>query len=189
MVSGQTRFVDAPAAAVSEADSLVTRTIHERGYPIDAFHHQAAIVSVDHPAVVDNYRHGHQVYVASVTGSAATEDMRRGFVAYRELFAELHGEDQDAGATANQPPARGASARLPVVRTDAGRAPPPHFCRRLFGDGSAGWRPPHRRRTVATSASLTISMTVATRQPGPTTISIGCFVACSKSTARPALSM
>jgi hypothetical protein len=85
----QARFVDAPSAAVSEADSLVTRMMHDRGYPIDRFEHQAALISVDHPMVVENYRHGHRVYLASVNGSASTEDMRRGIVAYRSLFGEL----------------------------------------------------------------------------------------------------
>ena len=94
----QARFVDAPAAAVSEADSLVTRMMHERGYPIDDFEHQAAIVSVDHPGVVDHYREGHTVYLASVNGSASTEDMRRGFVAYRSLFGELVDDRTDKGA-------------------------------------------------------------------------------------------
>src|SRR5581483_3212813 len=91
----QARFVDAPAAAVGEADSLVTRMMHERGYPIDDFEHQAAIVSVDHPGVVENYREGHNVYLSSVNGSASTEDMRRGFVAYRSLFGELLEDRRD----------------------------------------------------------------------------------------------
>ena len=94
----QARFVDAPAAAVSEADSLVTRIMHERGYPIDDFEHQAALVSVDHPDVVDNYRAAHGVYLASVNGTASTEDMRRGFVAYRSLFSELLDERASKGA-------------------------------------------------------------------------------------------
>ncbi len=94
----QARFVDAPAAAVGEAESLVTRMMHERGYPIDDFEHQAALVSVDHPDVVDNYRQGHGVYLASVNGTASTEDMRRGFVAYRSLFGELLEDRTDKGA-------------------------------------------------------------------------------------------
>src|SRR5579864_2157579 len=56
----QARFVDAPAAAVSDADSLVTRMMHDQGYPIDDFEHQAALVSVDHPGVVSNYREAHR---------------------------------------------------------------------------------------------------------------------------------
>jgi FtsZ-interacting cell division protein ZipA len=94
----QARFVDAPSAAVGEADSLVTRMMHERGYPIDDFEHQAALVSVDHPGVVNNYREGHTVYLASVNGTASTEDMRRGFVAYRSLFGELLDDRTDKGA-------------------------------------------------------------------------------------------
>ena len=47
----QGRFVDDPAGATREADTLVTRLMRERGYPVDDdFERQAAVVSVDHPS-------------------------------------------------------------------------------------------------------------------------------------------
>jgi hypothetical protein len=95
----QASFVDAPPAAVGEADSLVTRMMHERGYPIDRFEHQAALISVDHPMVVEHYRHGHRVYLESINGAVSTEDMRQGFVAYRALFGELLNDRADADAS------------------------------------------------------------------------------------------
>ncbi len=98
--SVQAQFVDTPTAAVGEADALVTRMMRERGYPIDDFEHQASLVSVDHPLVVDNYREGHRVYVAAAQGAVSTEEMRRGFVAYRSLFEELLSDQphKDKGA-------------------------------------------------------------------------------------------
>jgi hypothetical protein len=85
----QARFVDVPQAAVIEADSLIVEVMRDRGYPVDDFESQAALVSVDHPDVVQNYRIGHDVREKSMKGDATTEDLRQGVVAYRALFDEL----------------------------------------------------------------------------------------------------
>ena len=52
----QARFVDDPRGAVTVADSLVTDVMQARGYPIGEFDQRAADLSVDYPAIVDNYR-------------------------------------------------------------------------------------------------------------------------------------
>lgn len=85
----QARFVDEPAGAVAEADRLVAQVMRERGYPMDDFEQRAADVSVDHPAVVEDYRAGHAIYLAYDRGDAGTEDLRQAMVHYRALFAEL----------------------------------------------------------------------------------------------------
>jgi FtsZ-interacting cell division protein ZipA len=85
----QAHFVDAPDLAVREADALVSRMMADRGYPIDDFDHQADLVSVDHPGVVQNYREGHNVYTTSLRNEVSTEDLRHGFICYRALFTEL----------------------------------------------------------------------------------------------------
>jgi len=87
----QGQFVDDPADAVNEADSLVTNVMRDRGYPIDDFDQRAEDISVDHPEVVQNYRAAHDVYVKARNGDggASTEDLRQGFVHYRALFTEL----------------------------------------------------------------------------------------------------
>jgi hypothetical protein len=85
----QGQFVDDPAAAVGEADRLVTDVMRERGYPIDDFEQRAADISVDHPDVAENYRAAHAVYLRSDRGEASTEDLRQGFVHYRALFDAL----------------------------------------------------------------------------------------------------
>ena len=61
----------------------------ERGYPVDDFDQRAADVSVDHPQVVENYRHGHRLAQASADGSDSTEDLRQAMRHYRALFDEL----------------------------------------------------------------------------------------------------
>jgi hypothetical protein len=85
----QGQFVDAPVAAVARADALVTTVMAERGYPMDAFEQRAAVISVDHPEIVDNFRQAHQIYRKSDDGNASTEDLRRAIQNYRALFDDL----------------------------------------------------------------------------------------------------
>lgn len=85
----QTDFVDNPAGAVGEADRLVAEVMRERGYPVDDFEQQAAVVSVDHPEVVASYREGHTIYLNFDRGDASTEDLRQAMQHYRVLFDDL----------------------------------------------------------------------------------------------------
>ena len=85
----QGRFVDRPSVAVVEADELLTQVMRDRGYPVDNFEQQSEMISVDHPAVVQNYRTGHAIYTKTTNGDASTEDLRRAVVAYRALFEDL----------------------------------------------------------------------------------------------------
>jgi FtsZ-interacting cell division protein ZipA len=94
----QARFVDEPREAVREADELITTVMRDRGYPMDDFEQRAADISVDHPRVVENYRSAHDVFDRTgAEGSTEdnTEELRRAFVHYRALFAELLEEPQD----------------------------------------------------------------------------------------------
>src|ERR1044071_6237762 len=52
----QAQFVDNPTAAVARADVLVQEVMNVRGYPVVDFDQRVADVSVDHPAVAQNYR-------------------------------------------------------------------------------------------------------------------------------------
>jgi hypothetical protein len=90
----QAQFVDDPKGAVTTADSLVTQVMQARGYPMGDFEQRAADISVDHPAVVDNYRTAHDIALRHSRGQASTEDLRRAMVLYRSLFDELLGDRQ-----------------------------------------------------------------------------------------------
>jgi hypothetical protein len=57
----QSRFVDDPKGAVTEADALVSSLMQTRGYPVADFDQRAADISVDHPDVVANYRSAHEI--------------------------------------------------------------------------------------------------------------------------------
>ena len=92
--AAQRRFVDQPAAAVAEADALVSEVMRERGYPVeDDFDRRAADISVEHPVVVENYRSAHEISGRAVRNEAGTEDLRQAMIHFRELFEELLGAD------------------------------------------------------------------------------------------------
>ncbi|MHB8477420.1 MAG: hypothetical protein ACYDBZ_14155 [Steroidobacteraceae bacterium] len=85
----QGRFIDNPKGAVVEADRLVRELMLKRGYPMGDFERRAADMSVDHPAVVENYRAAQAIAVRDERGEADTEDLRKAVVHYRTLFDEL----------------------------------------------------------------------------------------------------
>jgi hypothetical protein len=87
--SVQTRFVDDPAGAVSEADLLVGQLMHARGYPVSDFEQRAADLSVEHPTVVGNYRAAHEIALRHGRNEASTEDLRNAMIYYRSLFEDL----------------------------------------------------------------------------------------------------
>jgi hypothetical protein len=97
----QARFVDSPGGAISEADRLVMDVMRERGYPVEDFEQRSADVSVDHPAVVDNYRAAHAISMANDHGKATTEDLRQAMVHYRALVVELL-ESEEPGQPARR---------------------------------------------------------------------------------------
>jgi hypothetical protein len=87
----QALFVDNPAQAVSGADTLVQQVMHTLGYPMGDFDQRAEDVSVDHPAVVVNYRSAHAIALRDHDGKATTEDLRQAMVHYRALLEDLLG--------------------------------------------------------------------------------------------------
>ena len=68
--------------------------MRERGYPVENFEQRAADLSVDHGAVVDDYRWAHRTRVSMDEGAADTEQLREAMVRYRSLFRNLLGSDE-----------------------------------------------------------------------------------------------
>jgi hypothetical protein len=99
----QVQFVDSPSAAVASADSLIESVMVERGYPVEDFEQRAADVSVDHPEVVENYRHGHRLADESASGDGSTESLRQAMRHYRALFEELVEPDADQPLQRDRP--------------------------------------------------------------------------------------
>jgi hypothetical protein len=85
----QSRFVDSPKGAVTEADDLVSSVMKARDYPVSDFEQRAADISVDHPRVVENYRSAHEIALRVGKDAATTEDLRTAMIHYRSLFEEL----------------------------------------------------------------------------------------------------
>lgn len=85
----QTRFVDDPRGAVSEADRLILNVMRDRGYPIETFEQRAADISVNYAGDVSHYRAGHALALKNERGEASTEELRQAFVHYRALFDSL----------------------------------------------------------------------------------------------------
>ena len=96
----QSRFVEDPKGALTEADKLIQELMTARGYPVTDFEQRAADISVDYPLVVEHYRAGHDIAVRHSEGRASTEDMRQAMIRYRTLFAELAGEPELSGVAA-----------------------------------------------------------------------------------------
>ena len=85
----QSRFVDHPKAAVTEADDLVNSVLEARGYPRAGFEQRANDVSVTYPRVMDNYRLAHGVAVRPGQIEASTEELLTAMIQYRAIFDEL----------------------------------------------------------------------------------------------------
>jgi hypothetical protein len=85
----QSRFIDNPKGVVVEADQLVRELLLKRGYPMGDFERRAADMSVDHPAIVENYRAAQAIAVRAERGETDTEELRKAVVHYRTLFDEL----------------------------------------------------------------------------------------------------
>lgn len=90
----QPQFVDNPENTVSRADELVSELMRARGYPVGDFEQRVADISVDHPAVVENYRMAHNIALRHNRGEASTEDLRKAMVHYRSLFDDLLADPQ-----------------------------------------------------------------------------------------------
>lgn len=85
----QRRFVDDPAGAVTQADTLVNSVLVARGYPVDDFEKRADDISVNYPAMVQNYRSAREVMARHAQTQSSTEDLRLAMVNFRSLFDEL----------------------------------------------------------------------------------------------------
>lgn len=94
----QSRFVDHPKAAVTEADDLINALLLARGYPQGAFEQRAADVSVTYPYVMENYRLANAVAVRPSRVEATTEELRTAMIQYRAIFDELLQVQKPGGA-------------------------------------------------------------------------------------------
>ena len=136
----QEQFVDAPQAAVTGAQTLVTAVMDDRGYPTDAYDQIVADLSVEHAATLDHFRAAHDISQRAAGGTASTEDLRQAMIHYRALFTELLGQP---GSTPDRRAAR--QDGVPAAETGAGTAGD-HSAPGSVGLQSASYLPVRRAR-------------------------------------------
>jgi len=85
----QSRFVDHPGTAVTEADGLINALLEARGYPQASFEQRAADLSVHYPRVMENYRVAHSIAVRPGQVEVTTEEQRKAMIQYRDIFDDL----------------------------------------------------------------------------------------------------
>jgi hypothetical protein len=85
----ESRFIDHPKGAVTEADELVSSLLLARGYPASSFEQSAEDISVNHSGMMENYRSAHTIAMRSGNAGTTTEDLRAAMIDYRNLFDEL----------------------------------------------------------------------------------------------------
>jgi hypothetical protein len=85
----QSRFLDHPEAAVTEADDLIAALLEARGYPKESFEQRAADVSVLYSDVMENYRAAHAIAVLPYRAEKSTEKLRTAMIQYRAIFDEI----------------------------------------------------------------------------------------------------
>ena len=83
----QEQFVDAPAQAVTAADTLIWDVMRDRGYPADDRNASIEALSVYHARSLEGYR----TTQGLGTGSASTEQLREALLRCRALFEDLTG--------------------------------------------------------------------------------------------------
>jgi len=111
----QQQFVDAPAEAVTSAQSLITTVMTDRGYPTEDADQIAADLSVEHAATLGHYRTAQDISSRVADGAASTEDMRQAMIHYRSLFQDLLGEPDGQHERTEPVPAVDSAAAGPVV--------------------------------------------------------------------------
>jgi hypothetical protein len=99
----QQRFIDDPAGAVLDADTLVKEVLNARGYPVGNFEQRVADLSVEHATVVHHYRAARAIAMASASGQASTEELRQAMVHFRALFNDLLNAPEPAGRLSEVP--------------------------------------------------------------------------------------
>jgi hypothetical protein len=82
----ESRFIDSPKGAVTEADDLLSSLMKARGYPVADFDQRAADISVDHPRLMEDYRSAHEIAVRIASDAATPEELSVAMTDLRFLF-------------------------------------------------------------------------------------------------------
>jgi hypothetical protein len=89
----QSKFIDEPGQAITDANRLIIEVMQVRDYPIEDFDQRVADISVSYPDLVGNYRAAQEIARKNEQHQADTEELRQAMVYYRSLFEELVGAE------------------------------------------------------------------------------------------------
>jgi hypothetical protein len=104
----QAEFARRPETAIHEADRLIQRVMRDRGYPVEDFEDRAAIVSVDHPVVVERYRRAQAIATGRLGGEEPdAETLQVAMQDYHAVFEELVFEEAEDEAASEDLEAAG----------------------------------------------------------------------------------
>jgi hypothetical protein len=92
----QSSFVDRPALALHDADSLIASVMAEVGYPAERLEQQSGLAPVEHTehsaeqsSLLDRYRIARRVNLRADSPETSTDELRHAFVEYRAIFDQL----------------------------------------------------------------------------------------------------
>jgi hypothetical protein len=85
----QESFADDPSGAVQGAGRLVDEVVTARGYPPVGRVERLALLSVEYPRAVAQYREARLTGERGRVGAATIEELRAALAQYRVLFGEL----------------------------------------------------------------------------------------------------
>jgi hypothetical protein len=92
----EARFVNDPEDATKAGERIVLRALEEQGYPTGRDpEERSAHLAVDHPDVVERYRHG-RAMLGEVDGAGGTENLRKAMLDFRAVFEEIVEREQTA---------------------------------------------------------------------------------------------
>jgi hypothetical protein len=87
----QALFVDDPAAAVAEADSVLCEMMRTRGYAADNLYERTTDIAAAYPHHAERYRQAGELLERHRRSPLSTDNLRTAFLYYRDLFDELIG--------------------------------------------------------------------------------------------------
>lgn len=90
----QEHFIDSPAKALGEADTLIENLARDRGFPDAKSGEHFDALSVHHARHLHGYRDAHEIAGRGDDGTS-TEEMREALVRARAMFEELIQADAD----------------------------------------------------------------------------------------------
>lgn len=107
----QTRSTQRPVLALSEADAVVARILHERGLPVQEPRTSADRQALEalpptHRQVLDSYRAGHALEQANSSSRSDPEQVAQGMVHLRQAFLGLVEDDSRPYAEGAPPPSQ-----------------------------------------------------------------------------------